>query len=106
MPKCQVQELVCPVCGCPESNPDVPGTVNIRGFKVCDNYGWWSECLKDHGVMAINGKDVKVGTIWFKLADDDQPTLVSIQGHPLLIWEGEHEASDKAAIAEGRSPRR
>lgn len=86
--KIKVQSgLCCPVCGAPEVKDE--NTVNIRAFKVNDKYGWWSECLCDHGIMDINGKDVKVGRIWFKLADELHPCLIEVEGQPLLTWESE-----------------
>lgn len=53
-----VKSVQCPVCGSPEIDPataHLPAMEQkllIRGFKVGDEHGWWSECLvckEDHG---------------------------------------------------------
>lgn len=79
-----VKGLTCPVCGCEESNKDVPGTVNIRGFKVCDDFGWWSECLRNHDILKIDGVNVKVDRVWF-VEMDNGDILLEIAGQKRLV---------------------
>jgi len=77
-------ELVCPVCGCPEVDPET-GLLNIRGYKV----GWWSECLnEDHGVLVFpDGSEIGVsGTLWFVVVDDETATIEVAQGRHYKIY--------------------
>ena len=39
-----VKNVSCIVCGAPEVN-EATGLLNIRGYKVYDDHGAWSECL-------------------------------------------------------------
>lgn len=51
-----VRDVCCPKCKSPELRPD--GTLNIRGFKVCDDNGyWWSHCLVCAGYYSSEASD-------------------------------------------------
>lgn len=90
-----VRDVVCPVCGAPEVQDNnvgqpfqfVRNTLNIRGFKVGDDHGWWSHCMCHHGTQNINGNDVVVNDLWFVDSDIAGCVLVQIPGHKgLFQW--------------------
>ena len=72
-----VKDVICPCCGAPEVNPKTK-LLNIRGFKVSDRHGSWSQCLLDHE-LSLDGRKVKVGKIWF-VEKDDGSCLIEVEG--------------------------
>ena len=81
-----VSEVVCPVCGAPEVNEET-GLLNIRGYKVADKHGWWSQCLLAHD-MTLDGEDISSpaydldhrndGGIWFVDSEVEGKVIVDV----------------------------
>lgn len=74
------QKLQCPICGCFEVNEELH-VLNIRGFKVQDKHGDWSQCLLPHDPQIIDGVEVEITSLWF-----NQESWIS--GRPLMEING------------------
>jgi CRISPR/Cas system CSM-associated protein Csm4 (group 5 of RAMP superfamily) len=70
--------LYCPVCDKPELNTK-NNTLNIRGYKISDRHGYWSQCLGNHKVN-LDGKDIDTGSIWFAESEMRKKTLIEVNG--------------------------
>jgi|GEM_PF-6469097 len=75
----------CPVCKAPEVNPET-GLLNIRAYKVHDYHGFWSHCLRDHGVRTLDGVETEVKDLWFCESRVTGGLIVEIAGKR-YVWE-------------------
>jgi hypothetical protein len=64
-------ELRCPRCKSPEVNPKT-GKLFIRGFKVTDEKGHWSQCLVCSNYYA---KPMIIGGSFIETPQNHQPKL-------------------------------
>jgi hypothetical protein len=68
--KIVVKDVKCPKCGAGEMHPDGKHVL-IRGFKVCDDKGyWWSQCLicagaYDENLVPVKNWNTSSGKGWF-----------------------------------------
>jgi len=70
-------DIVCPVCGAIEVHDD--GSLAIRGWKIGDQYGHWSQCLMKHEAIETDHGDLIPSTIWFSTGSDQHPPLIEIE---------------------------
>jgi len=47
-------ELRCPTCGAVERHPTLKNAIVIRGLKVYDEHGAWSQCLRCSGLYSAD----------------------------------------------------